>query len=338
MKNLLTYLFLITVFISTESVARENPDLSGKLYFSNQPFSSSNAGNKNSFSSKEFIYGRVELNGTTIKEAFKLKDGVEHPYLQCSIFLFRGEKEIDRQTSMNYFLLKEEEKSSSSLNFDIMSEAEKSTTVYSMMDDFSLGLGFNILPGMIINKELRSDKYTVRIRVYSKTLDAWGKEQPEEKWPFIEDEFVYNFNEDDAGMVIENNKRITSVTRENAFRYDKLPPVFSNPAKLTDPNASAAKITAILKRDLPERIILKWVVEKVSGLQWHIDKDELGLPRYKYFNPEVYVAYKMNGKCYVGSVTLRQPYAGGGTYGPLQVGYTTAGEQHDKGIDCAKVK
>jgi hypothetical protein len=50
------------------------------------------------------------------------------------------------------------------------------------------------------------------------------------------------------------------------------------------------------------------------------------------------MAYKINGKCYVGNVTLRQVYSGGGTFGPLQVAFTSAGSLPDKGIDCAKVK
>ena len=45
----------------------------GKIYFSNQPMIS-NAGSKNSFSSAENIYARLELNGTTIKDAFRIKE------------------------------------------------------------------------------------------------------------------------------------------------------------------------------------------------------------------------------------------------------------------------
>lgn len=49
--------------------------------------------------------------------------------------------------------------------------------------------------------------------------------------------------------------------------------------------------------------------------------------------------YKVDGKCYVGNVTLRETYSGGGTYGPLEVGFTSAsGSGGDKAIDCAKVK
>jgi hypothetical protein len=77
------------------------------------------------------------------------------------------------------------------------------------------------------------------------------------------------------------------------------------------------------------------VIEK-TGTTWSVAKDDYGLPKYRYFYPGVYVAYKIDGKCYIGKVTLRQDYTGGGTFGPLHVGFTSGGD--DKGIDCAKVK
>jgi hypothetical protein len=99
--------------------------------------------------------------------------------------------------------------------------------------------------------------------------------------------------------------------------------------------ATNAKVLAIVKRDLPRRTILKMVIEK-TGTTWSVAKDDYGLPKYRYFYPGVYVAYKIDGKCYIGKVTLRQDYTGGGTFGPLHVGFTSGGD--DKGIDCAKVK
>ena len=37
-----------------------------KMYFSDQPFAASNAGSKNSFTSSDFIYGRLELDNKTL--------------------------------------------------------------------------------------------------------------------------------------------------------------------------------------------------------------------------------------------------------------------------------
>ncbi|MDZ4794063.1 MAG: hypothetical protein SGI83_07280 [Bacteroidota bacterium] len=48
--------------------------LEGNMFFSNQPFTTSSANSKNSFTSAGYIYGRIELLSGTIKEAFKIKE------------------------------------------------------------------------------------------------------------------------------------------------------------------------------------------------------------------------------------------------------------------------
>ena len=168
--------------------------------------------------------------------------------------------------------------------------------------------------------------------------NSWGTLEPRDTWPTLEGEFNFTMNEADIETLVANRTKARESSRESAYRYDKLPPVFANPGPMSDPNATAAKISAILKRDLPERTIMKFVAEKYSGLQWHVANDEIGLPKYKYFNPHIWVAYRMDGKCHVGSVTLRQNYQGGGRFGPLQVAFTSASEHEDGVIDCALVK
>jgi hypothetical protein len=310
----------------------------GKIYFSNQPMLTSNAGSKSSFSSAEYIYARLELNGTTIKDAFKIKEpGKGYPFLQYRVTITNSNGYEMGGSGRNYLLLKEDDREKSSLSFDVMPEPSRATTVISLLDDFSAGNGFYPLYGTIINEKLKEGKYTVKVRLYVETQDSWGTYQPEEKWPTIEEEFEFNFRDDDVARILSNNDKVRDIVRENAFRYDKMPAIFSNSATITDPKATNAKILAIVKRDLPNRTILKLAIEK-TGTIWSIAKDDFGLPKYRYFYPTVYVAYKMDGKCYIGNVTLRETYTGGGTYSQLEVGFTSASEQHDKGIDCALVK
>ena len=311
----------------------------GKIYFSSQAFASSAINTKNSFTSAEFIYGRMELSSGTIKEVFKIKEKDNSlAFLKCKITILQNGEEISYGSSNDYILLKDQVKNSSALNFDILPDPSKVTTVYSMLDDFSAGIGFNPISTLIMNGHWPTGDYKVHLKIYSETTNAYGDLQSEDKWPGIEGEFDLKFNEDDAEKILANKDKIKETTQENAFRYDKLPAVFSNPGKLTDPNATSAQIAAILKRDLPDRQIIKWVAETYNGPYWHIANNDLGIPQYKYFNPHIWVAYKMNGKCYVGDVTLRQVYAGGGTYGQLQVAFTSAGNVPDKGIDCINVK
>ena len=309
----------------------------GKIYFSTQPMLSSNEGSKNIFSSAEYIYARLELNGSTIKDAFRIKEGKGYPFLEYRVTITDANGYEMGGSGRNYLLLKDDAKDMSSLSFDVLPEPSRATTVVSLTDDFTAGYGFFPLSGTIINEKLNEGRYTVKVTLYVETQDSWGTYQPSEKWPTITEEFEFNFRDDDVARIINNSKLVADVIDENAFRYDKLPPVFSNPGKLTDPNATTAKVAAILKRDLPQRTILRFVAEQYSGTLWHIATDEYSLlPKYKYFNPHIWMAYKMDGKCYVGYITLRQVYSGGGTYGPLEVAWTST--KDDRGIDCVKVK
>jgi len=310
----------------------------GKIYFSNTPFTTSASNTKSSFTSDEFIYARLELNAGTIKEFFKIREKDNLAYVKCKLTVLQNGEEISYGSSNDYILIKDAVKSSNAFNFDVLPDPAKVTTVYSMLDDFSAGIGFNPLSTLVMNGHYPDGNYKVHIKIYNETTNAYGDIQSEDKFPKIEDEFDWKFKEDDAEKILANKDKIKETTQENAFRYDKMPPVFSSPNKLTDPNATSAKILAILKRDLPERQILKWVAETYDGPYWHVATDDFGIPKYKYFNPHIWMAYKINGKCYIGNVTLRQEYAGGGTYGQLQVAYTSAGSVPDKGIDCILVK
>lgn len=336
-KLFMPALLLLNIFLQ----ARELPktDVSGKMYFSNQPFENSNAGSKTSFTSNEYIYGRLEVSGSTIKEAFKLREIKGHYFLVCEVEVLEdGKPPEGYHISMNnYILVPNENLDKNWVNFDILPEPTRATTLYSMTDDFTAGYGYTPLYYMISpNYFPAGGNYHIKVKLFSRTLDAYDREEDQKKWPFIQEGFDFILRDEDIATLKKNSKATRALMEENAFRYDKLPPVFSNPGKLTDPNATTAKVAAILKRDLPNRAILKFVAEQYSGTLWSIAKDDFGLPRYKYFNPHIWMVYKMDGKCYVGFVTLRQNYSGGGTYGSLEVAWTST--KDDKGIDCAKIK
>lgn len=328
------------LLISTFLYARKFPEtvVPGKILFSGSPFTGSSSAGKSSFNSNEFIYGRLELSGNSIKEAFKLKETTRHYFLVCEMEVLKDGEPVGYHLSRNnYILLPNENLDKTWLNLDILPEPTRATTLYSMTDDFTAGYGYTPLYSMINPDYFPSaGTYRLNVKIFSRTLDAYDREEDQEKWPFIQEGFDFILREADIATLKKNGKATSDFMNENAFRYDKLPPVFSNPGKLTDPNATTAKVAAILKRDLPERTILKFVAEQYSGTQWHIAKDDLGLPRYKYFNPHIWMVYKADGKCYVGYITLRQVYSGGGTYGPLEVAWTST--KDDRGIDCVKVK
>ncbi|MEO7307473.1 MAG: hypothetical protein ABIR78_01560 [Ferruginibacter sp.] len=342
------FFLFITAFLLTSIVTvagndkiknhRSGTPLEGNMYFSNQPFTNSNTNSKKSFTSAEDIYGRIELSSATIKEAFKLNDEDQGlASLQVSITVSKAGGNHNVVHSDRYYaLLNDQFRNTNAFNFDVLPEGSKATTVYSLVNNFAAGLGHFPLSSEVGYAQLPDGNYKVSIKIFMESKNTYGSSQSEDKWPTIEGEFDFNFKEDDYARIEKNAKEGSDLALANAFRYDKMPAVFSNPGKLTDPGATSAKIASILKRDLPDRQIIKWVAETYNGTYWSIAKDEIGIPKYKYFNPHIWMAYKSGGKCYVGFVTLRQVYSGGGTYAALAVAWTTT--KDDKPIDCSKVK
>jgi hypothetical protein len=335
-KLFMPALLLISTFLHAGKLPQTN--VSGKILFSSSPFTGSNSAGKSSFSSNEFIYGRLEVSESTIREAFKVKEIKNHYFLVCEVEVLKDGEPVGYHISRNnYILLSDENLDKNWLNLDILPEPTRATTLYSMTDDFTAGYGYIPLYNMINPDYFPSaGTYHLNVKIFSRTRDMYDRDEDQDKWPFIQDGFDFTLREADVATLKKNGKAAWEFMEGNAFRYDKLPPVFSNPGKLTDPNATTAKVAAILKRDLPERAIIKFVAEQYSGTLWSIAKDDFGLPRYKYFNPHIWMVYKADGKCYVGFVTLRQVYSGGGTYGPLEVAWTST--KDDRGIDCDKVK
>jgi hypothetical protein len=330
------YILVIVGLISLNSLLFAQGEM---VFSSQQPVAAANK--KTIFTSGEYIYGSVDLGGKTIKEFFKIPDPKgddEYAYLYYILEIKIGD-EWPKENGWMYTLVKDADKEKTVLNFDVLPEPSKVTTVLSGTKDFTTGLGAAPLYEMIQNQTFpKNGTYNIKVRFYYKSLDAYGNEQPKEKWPECTGSFSFAFNESDVPVLLKNNKEADAIAAENAFKMSRLPAIFSTPSKVNDPKVTPAKLAVILKRDRPERTMLKFVIGEVDGELWKIAKNDLDIPRYRYFTPYIHVAYKMDGKCYVGTVELIEDYLGGGKYGPLKVGSTSAGNRTDNVIDCTKVK
>ena len=75
MKNLiLIFTLLGTLYLSADTAPKTYDTLKGKIFFSNQPFTNSNTGSKKTFTSADYIYGRMELTDETIDKAFRVTE------------------------------------------------------------------------------------------------------------------------------------------------------------------------------------------------------------------------------------------------------------------------
>ena len=335
----------MTVFLvcsAAYALPGKDGSVNGKIYFSNQPFTTSNAGSKNNFTSADYIYGRIELDAQTINEAFRVfepNENYPHAYFLYRVYIFHNGKEMGFNSSWNICLLKPEHKNNKWFNFDVLPEPAKATTVLCGTDRFTSALFSVPLYHLFTNSNFpENGEYRLVVKFYSETYDVWGKMEAVEKWPKLEEEFTFTFNEKDVPMLKKNEAAADAVIQENAFKMSKLPDVFTNPAKVNDVKLTVAKIAAILKRDMPHWAVLKFAIEPVSGPLWLIEKDDYGLIKQRYLSPYLHVAYKKDGNCYVGYLQLVEKYEAGGRYGPLQVGFTSSSMRKDNVIDCSKVK
>ena len=85
----------------------------------------------------------------------------------------------------------------------------------------------------------------------------------------------------DIAKIKRDDDALDELLNDNAFRYEKMPDIFSKGAVIADAKGSNAKVLAILKRDLGHRTILKMAIEKNGGTLWSIAKDDYGLPKYR---------------------------------------------------------
>lgn len=338
--SLIIKLFLIVMStnLSSQNETLAQTTQKGKMYFSNEPFSNGHANNKSEFGSSDFIYGRIESDNGPLKDAFGMSTiKTDYNYLAATYRIVRDDGR-EKFAAMEVFIkMVNGNENETTLNFDILPSAEKAATVISLVDDFSTGQRPGFFDPFLHNSDYywRNGDYKVDVSIYLKSYNAWGKLDDIEKWPDITGTFTFHFNEKDVAAQMSNNEKARQSVRDNSLRMDKLPDYFSKPAKISDPELTNAKLMAILKRDLPSVNIIKAVIPPFDGVLKDIVKNELGVILYRYVRPYVRVIYKEDGKCYLGSVSLREDYVGGGKYGQLRYNKFWGSEGL---LDCSLVK
>lgn len=310
----------------------------GKMYFSNKPFGSGHEGSQSEFSSADFIYGRIETDQLPLKQAFNMASIKTEPlYLQATYRITRDDGKEKYMQGSIFLRMDNGAENKTSYNFDIMPHADQVNTTVSVVDDFNSGYRAGFFLPFQNNSDYfwRNGEYKVEVSLYLKSYNAWGSVEDIEKWPDITGVFQFKFDEKDVESHVRNSEDGRNKVNENSIRLDKLPDYFHHPAKIDDPNLTPAKIMAILKRDVPQVTFLKVVIPPFDGVLKDIAKNELGVILYRYVRPYIRVIYTENGKCYLGSVTLKEDYVGGGKYGPLKFNKFWGGEGL---LDCSLVK
>lgn len=331
--------FVCAAYSQEETMA---PIPGAKFYFSDKPFTSNHEGSKTSFKSSDFIYGRLELDNKTLLDAFKMTSiKTNYYYLHIWLTSFKNGEQTGNRNFWEFLLIKnEEDVKKTYLNFDLLPNPSLATTAVCGTEDFSSALTSGPLNMLVNPNSFPEDgEYSINVKMFLETVDSWGKQQEEEKWPTVSEKFSFTFNGSDIQTLKKNNEAADELVKRNTFRLNKLPDYFSSPNKLTDPALSNANIAAVLKRDLAtgNMSLLKFSVGDFTGPLWQVEKNELGLILRRFVTPNINIAYKFQDDCYVGTARLWQEYIGGGKYGQLIVGSRTCNSCGQK-IDCDKVK
>jgi hypothetical protein len=335
--------FTATVFSQTE----EKKNIPGAtMYFSDKPFTNSNEGKKTSFTSGNFIYGRLELNDKTLGDAFSLPKDGEAPlgnkndcYLRYRVTVYKNGEQQGQPNFWDFLYVFGKEKNSNAFNFDILPEPSAARSMLCGTENFSSNIAAGPLYHIISQDRFPDNgAYTIRVNLFSRSTDAWGKLADAEKWPVMEEDFTFNFNGNDIKKIKANGEAANGMVMTNALKLDKMPDWFYKAGKASDPKVSNAALAAIFKRDIPAKGVTKIVIGEYTGPLWVVEKDGYGIIQRRSLVPYVNIVYKLDGKCHVGTVSLYEPYEGNGKYGALTVGNQSSDNRQDYWLDCSLVK
>ena len=323
-----------------------------KITFSNNPDGSNP---KTSFTSSEYIYGRLDLGGKTVYDAFGLKNlGDKKGFYSIHYHLNiiqpgKTAWEHDWHNGVNYTLISKEDAQKTYWNFDVLPDPSKiSTLIGAIDDDLSY---FNSAGGMYSqwysadsarSKFPQSGAYTIDIVLFGNSYDDWGKSTGEdEKFPTASAKFAFQFTGSDGQTMVANSEKAKASVESAKNRREMLhamPDWWFKGATPAEPKLAPARLVPLIKGFISQWNLtyVKHMIVKPDGPLWTIAKNDLGIPEYRMVVPYIYIIYKdpKDNSCQLGAVYMRESYSGAGTYGEPYLG----GIREVQYIDCSAVK
>lgn len=332
-------IFLSVVLTATTLQSQNNVTIK----FSNTSLVTGNEAGRTSFTSNEFIYARAEL-GKTVKDFFKIENPDDATSPHSLNFTFKmeftdvkdGKNYTSNFSSGSFIYVKPEDLAKTYINVDIIPDPAVATNVFCLGKSFKGGFFSSTVYNLDLKQYKNNSKLKIAIRLsgFKETYPGSGYTKTD-GMPPVTGEFEMTVNHADNDTYKQNSLAADKKIGANGLNLSSLPPIFSNPFKTTDPKLTTAKLAAILKRDYPHRKVLKMALDSDGGQLWLIAKNDFGIPRYRYFNGVLHVAYVEDGVCKVGKVELIENYLGGGKYAALAADYWS---QYDRQINCGLVK
>lgn len=312
---------------------------SGKiLFFTNGTETTTNA--KSNFTSKDFIYGRLELT-QTIASFFGLSEsnGKNAKHINYEVRVLQNGEEIGKSNFIwNWCYVSQDDHGKNYFEFDVLPEPSKAKTVISPLEDFSAGKASAPMNFMISPQNFpKTDKYTIEVILYRQTVNGYGNPKPKEEWPTCKGEFEFNFNEDDI-PTLKKNSDLATENVKNLFENKKtsernLPEEWNKTSASISSGYTELEIRAMITYRYKSCKINKLVIMPARG-GWVVEKNDVGIPLSKYFDqPLAIFITDSNNKCFYIEGYVNKTYEGGGKYGSAWL-YP----EKETEISCEKIK
>lgn len=340
--------------MSSGTERRGTPIPGARITFSNNPDGSNP---KTTFSSSEYIYGRLDLGGKTVYDAFGLKNQTDVPiyYIHYDLKIYKpGEKPYEGNWggSFNQTLMTKEDAKKTYWNFDVLPDPTKISTLKSMLanqKDFERKSVAGIYSKWHNAEAARSEfpqsgTYTIDVTIWGDAYDDWGKPTGvSDTKPTASAMFAFQFSGTDGQTLVANAEKANETLKSAKIAREMHRTMpdwwFKGGTYPAEPKLAAARLVPMIKGFIAQWNLtyLKHMIVKSDGPLWVIKKNDLGIPTFRDLSPYIYIIYrdpKENNSCQLGALYMRQSYAGAGTYGEPFLG----GVRDVEYIDCAVVK
>lgn len=268
-----------------------------------------------SFTSQQHIYARITATNGTIKDVFHFDEN--NAYLYVKMYLYDDVSQKISYTSRGYFnfiRLTKEEANLSSLDIEILGHNMK----YNLFKSDDGGMYMSPFPNMHKESNFpRNGKYKVGFFLFTDIKDDWGKAKEGEGY-LHGNTFEYDFSAKDVAQ-IEQDQTSLHEAKKNGVKYEKkaLPPEWDEKSSAFTMGYTEKQIIDLYKSCYTGShvmTIVKCFAHPSNG-GWSIQKNEYGIPEYRYSN-QFYTLFTkhIDGSCYYQRFSLRQRYSGGGTY------------------------
>ena len=285
---------------------RGMPIPGARITFSNSPDGSNP---KTSFSSSEYIYGRLDLGGKTMYDAFGFKalGNAKFYYIDYDIQIWKpGEKPWDNWSGHSYTLVTKEEAQKTYWIFDVLPDPSNVRTIGSAIaDEIEFYNGVRSVYSKWYNADSarstfpQSGTYTIDITLFGNSYDDWGKPTGDvEKYPTASAAFAFQFSGADGQTLVANSQKAKDSFEAAKNRREMLhamPDWWYKPATgVTDAKLAPARLVPMIKGFIGQwnMTYMKHMIINFTGPLWVIEKNSLGIPEYRMVKPYIYVIYK----------------------------------------------